>query len=174
MRVKYKYIFLIATIGVAGLLAGCNQDLLDVTATDRVSDDALTSDSSLFEDYVINRYMGVKLQDKEAEGTNPGFGRGFEYALWASVTDEAIYNSDDNTWLMQRGLLAPENTGIAGTIWSRSYRSIRECNYALAIADKVVMSEKRRDLLKAEIKFIRAYRYHDLIRNYGKVVLMGE
>jgi hypothetical protein len=60
--------------------------------------------------------MGVRLTDKEAEGTPPGFGRGFEYAMWSSVTDESIYNNDDNTWLIQRGQLAPENTGIAGTI----------------------------------------------------------
>jgi len=118
--------------------------------------------------------MGVRLMDKEAEGTPPGFGRGFEYAMWASLTDEAIYNNDDNTWLVQRGQLAPENTGIAGTIWSRSYRSIRECNYALSIINDVTMTEQRKARLIAELKFIRAYRYHDLVRNYGAVVLMGD
>jgi hypothetical protein len=147
---------------------------LNVTPTDRISDAAIIADSSLFEDFVINRYMGAKLQDKEGEGTNPGFGRGFEYALWASITDESIYNSDDNTWLVQRGQLAPENTGITGTIWSRSYRSIRECNYALSKIDQVKMSEGHKKILTAEIKFIRAYRYHDLIRNFGQIVLVGD
>lgn len=174
MRFKLTYTILAGTFGLAGILAGCNNDLLDVTATDRISDDAIVSDSSLFEDYVINRYMGVRLQDKEAEGTAPGFGRGFEYALWATLTDEAIYNNDDNTWVIQRGLLAPENTGIAGTLWSRSYRSIRECNYALEKIAEVEMTQSRKNLLTAELKFIRAYRYHDLVRNYGSVVLMGD
>lgn len=174
MKFKLTYTLLAGAIGVAGLLAGCNDDFLNVEATDRISDDAIVSDSSLFEDFVINRYMGVRLQDKEAEGTPPGFGRGFEYALWASISDEAIYNNDDNTWVIQRGLLAPENTGIAGTLWSRSYRSIREINYALTNIEKVEMSQARKDLLIAELKFIRAYRYHDLVRNYGSVVLMGD
>ena len=174
MKVKFTYTILASAIGLAGFLSGCNNDLLDVTATDRISDDAIVSDSSLFEDFVINRYMGARLMDKEAEGTPPGFGRGFEYALWASVTDESIYNSDDNTWLIQKGLLAPENTGIAGTLWSRSYRSIRECNYALERISVVEMSAQRKQYLTAELKFIRAYRYHDLIRNYGGVVLMGD
>jgi hypothetical protein len=174
MRFKLTYTILAGAVGLAGMLAGCNSDFLDVTATDRISDDAIVSDSSLFEDYVINRYMGVRLQDKEAEGTPPGFGRGFEYALWATLTDEAIYNNDDNTWVIQRGLLAPENTGIAGTLWSRSYRSIRECNYALEQMAEVEMTQSRKDLLTAELKFIRAYRYHDLVRNYGSVVLMGD
>ncbi len=174
MKFKLTYTLLAGAIGLAGLLAGCNDDFLNVEATDRISDDAIVSDSSLFEDFVINRYMGVRLQDKEAEGTPPGFGRGFEYALWASISDEAIYNNDDNTWVVQRGLLAPENTGIAGTQWSRSYRSIREINYALSNIAEVEMSQARKNLLIAELKFIRAYRYHDLVRNYGSVVLMGD
>lgn len=174
MKFKLTHIILAGTIGLTGLMVGCDSDFLNVEATDKISDDALASDSSLMEDFIINRYMGVRLQDKEAEGTPPGFGRGFEYALWASLTDEAIYNNDDNTWVVQRGQLAPENTGIAGTLWSRSYRSIRECNYALERIPFVEMSEGRKNQLIAEIKFIRAYRYHDLIRNYGSVVLMGD
>ena len=155
-------------------LSACDQNFLDVVPTDRVSDASILSDSVLFEAYVTNRYMGVRLTDKEAEGTLPGFGRGFEYALWSSVTDESIYNNDDNTWLIQRGQIAPENTGIAGTFWGRSYRSIREINYALANIDAVPMSAGRRTRLKGELQFIRAFRYHDLLRNYGKVVLLGD
>lgn len=159
---------------MATVMTACKEDFLDVVPTDRVSDASILSDSVLFEAYIINRYMGTRLTDKEAEGTLPGFGRGFEYAMWSSVTDESIYNNDDNTWLIQRGQIAPENTGIAGTFWGRSYRSIREINYALANIDKVPMSEARRSRLKGELQFIRAFRYHDLIRNYGKVVLMGD
>ena len=51
--------------------ASCNSDLLDVVPTDRVSDSSILTDSTLFESYVINRYMGVRLTDKEAEGTPP-------------------------------------------------------------------------------------------------------
>ena len=156
------------------LMTACKKDYLNITPTDRLSDASVLADSSLFEDYIINRYMGVRLQDKEGEGTPPGFGRGFEYALWSSVTDESIYNNDDNTWLIQRGQLAPENTGIAGTIWARSYRSIRECNYALQNIQQVAMSDEHRNRLIGELEFIRAFRYQDLIRNYGGVVLLGD
>ncbi len=157
-----------------GLFTSCKKNYLDIVPTDRVPDVTVLSDSALFQNYVINRYMSIKLQDKEGEGTPPGFGRGFEYAMWSSVSDESIYNNDDNTWLIQRGLLAPENTGIAGTIWGRSYRSIRECNYGLVNIMQVPMSEQLRNKLRGELHFIRAFRYHDLIRNYGTVVLMGD
>jgi starch-binding outer membrane protein, SusD/RagB family len=164
-------VFFIA--GISSMIS-CKKDFLDVQATDRLSEQAVLGDSSLFEDFVTARYIGIRLQDKEGDGTNPGFGRGFEYAMWSSITDESIYNNDDNTWLIQRGLLAPENTGIAGTIWGRSYRSIRECNFALQNIGQVVMSEAHKNRLIAELKFIRAYRYQDLIRNYGGIILMGD
>ena len=166
-------IFVIAT-GIFLSVNACKNDFLNVVPTDRVSDASILSDSSLFESYVINRYVGVRLTEKEAEGTPPGFGRGFEYALWSSLTDESIYNNDDNTWLVQRGQLAPENTGIAGTIWGRSYRGIRDVNYALSNLDKVPMSATQKNRLKGELKFLRAFRYQDLIRNYGGVVLMKD
>ena len=172
MKTRFLYIIMIS----AGLLsmASCKKNFLDIQATDRISEQALLADSSLFEKFVTNRYIGARLQDKEGDGTNPGFGRGFEYAMWSSLTDESIYNNDDNTWLIQRGLLAPENTGIAGTLWGRSYRSIRECNFALSNLASVEMSDDHKKLLKAELQFIRAFRYHDLIRNYGGIVLMGD
>ncbi|MGF7230439.1 RagB/SusD family nutrient uptake outer membrane protein [Arachidicoccus sp.] len=172
---KYFHITIAAVaITITLLLSSCQKNYLNINPTDRVSDVSIIGDSSLFEDYVINRYLGVKLQDKEGEGTPPGFGRGFEYSMWSSVTDESIYNNDDNSWLIQRDQLAPENLGIASTIWGRSYRSIRECNYAIQNIDKVQMSADHRSRLLGELKFIRAFRYFDLIRNYGRVVLTGD
>lgn len=155
-------------------LAACKKDFLNVTPTSIVASSAISSDTSVFEAFVTARYIGTRLQDKEADGSNPGFGRGFEYSMMSSFTDESIYNNDDATWLIQRGQLAPENLGSAGVIWGRSYRSIRECNYALSILPGLTMSQGHKTRLEGELKFIRAYRYHDLIRNYGKVVLMGD
>ena len=172
---KYiKRITVLSALAASMFMVSCQENFLDVVPTDRVSDASILSDSVLFEAYVTNRYMGTRLTDKEAEGTLPGFGRGFEYAMWSSLTDESIYNNDDNTWLIQRGQIAPENTGIAGSFWGRSYRGIREINYALANLDKVPMSEGKKRMLKGELQFIRAFRYHDLIRNYGGVVLLGD
>ncbi|REA59520.1 RagB/SusD family nutrient uptake outer membrane protein [Dyadobacter luteus] len=172
---KYiKKIAVSSALAASLFMVSCQENFLDVVPTDRVSDASILSDSVLFEAYVLNRYMGTRLTDKEAEGTNPGFGRGFEYAMWSSLTDESIYNNDDNTWLIQRGQIAPENTGIAGTLWGRSYRSIREINYALANLEQVPMSEGKKRSLRGELQFLRAFRYHDLIRNYGSVVLMGD
>lgn len=164
----------ICAMVVSAALVGCEKDFLDVVPSDRVSDNSILSDSTLFEAYVINRYLGVRLIEKEGDAYQPGFGRGFEYAMMSSVTDESIYNNDDNTWFIQTGQLSPENTGMMGAFWGRSYRSIREINFALNNIDEVEMSTAKKELLKAELKFLRAFRYHDLIRNYGEVVLIGD
>ncbi|MBB6109017.1 Starch-binding associating with outer membrane [Mucilaginibacter lappiensis] len=153
-------------------MTSCKKNFLTVPATDRIDNSSILSDTSLFEAYVINRYIGVKLQDKEDDDT--GFGRGFQWAFWSSLTDESIYNNNDNTWVIQQGQLAPNNLGDAGTIWARSYRSIRECNYALSIINGLPLSAGHKNKLIGELKFIRAFRYQDLIRNYGGVVLMGD
>ena len=155
-------------------VVGCKKDFLNVEPTDRISTTTIESDTSVLEAYVTNRYIGTRLQDKEADGSAPGFGRGFEYSMWSSYTDESVYNNDDFTWLIQRGQLAPENLGSAGVYWGRSYKSIRECNYALGVLAKIAMSTTHKKQLIAELKFVKAFRYQDLIRNYGGVVLMGD
>ncbi|OKS85402.1 RagB/SusD family nutrient uptake outer membrane protein [Mucilaginibacter polytrichastri] len=153
------------------LMTSCKKDFLSTPPTDKIGNASILSDTSLFEAYVINRYIGVKLQDKEDDNT--GFGRGFQWALWSSLTDESIYNNDDNTWVVQQGQLAPNNLGDAGTIWARSYRGIRECNYALSVINSLPLSAAHKNNLIGELEFIRAFRYQDLIRNYGGVVLIG-
>ncbi|MEZ2336878.1 RagB/SusD family nutrient uptake outer membrane protein [Mucilaginibacter sp. RCC_168] len=153
-------------------MTSCKKDFLSLTSTDKISNATILSDTTLFEAYVINRYIGVKLQDKEDDNT--GFGRGFQWAFWSSLTDESIYNNDDNTWVIQQGHLAPNNLGDAGTLWGRSYRGIRECNYALSVINSLPLSAGHKNRLIGEIEFIRAFRYQDLIRNYGGIVLMGD
>ncbi|MDB5149664.1 MAG: RagB/SusD family nutrient uptake outer membrane protein [Mucilaginibacter sp.] len=174
MKQQYKTPLYVMICGAMLSITSCKKDLLNVQATDRISTTAVETDTAVFEAFVTNRYIGARLQDKEGDGSNPGFGRGFEYSMWSSLTDESIYNNDDATWLVQRGQLAPENLGGAGVLWARSYRSIRECNYALSILPKITMSAPRKTRLEGELKFIRAFRYQDLIRNYGKVVLIGD
>jgi len=161
-------------VSAALFLTGCDSGFLDVTPTDRISTSAIESDTVALEAFVTNRYIGERIISQEADGTNPGFGRGFEYAMWSSVTDESMYTNDDQTWLIVRGQLSPENMGAAGSLWARSYRSIRECNYALDVLGRIEMSAARKRRLEGELRFIRAFRYHDLIRNFGRAVLLGD
>ncbi|KQN38487.1 carbohydrate-binding protein SusD [Pedobacter sp. Leaf41] len=162
------------TLGAALLFASCKKDFLEITPTSVISTASVETDSTIYEAFVLNRYVSPRLQDKEGEGSNPGFGRGFEYSMMSSYTDESIYNNDDGTWAMQRGQVSPDNLGSTASFWARSYRSIRECNYALQVLTKIQMSAGHKRLIEGELKFIRAFRYQDIIRNYGRAVLLGD
>ncbi len=121
------------------------------------------------EAYIINLYTGIRLTEKEpSQGERYiGFGRGFHWAMYASVTDEAVYSNDDQTYLVQRGQLSPSNIGWMSTVWGRSYRSIREANLVLANITETPVSDERRERLKAEVRFVRAFRYFDLLKGFG-------
>ena len=159
---KYSIYFLITTLCVC--LVSCNDDFLNVKPTS-LTDEAVWQDASLTEAYIINLYTGIRLTDKEpSKGERYiGFGRGFHWAMYASATDEAVYSNDDQTYLVQRGQLSPSNYGWISTVWGRSYRGIREANLALANLFKTPISDERRERLSAEVRFVRAFRYFDLL-----------
>jgi starch-binding outer membrane protein, SusD/RagB family len=157
------------------VITSCDSDLLDTKPT-TLTDDAIWKDPSLTEAYIINLYTGIRLTEKEANQTERyiGFGRGFHWALYASLTDEAVYSNDDQTYLVQRGQLSPSNYGWTSTVWGRRYRGIREANMALSRISETPISDARRAILNAEIRFVRAFRYFDLLKGFGGVSLVGD
>lgn len=172
MKKLRLYLFL----GAMSLLAfACDSDLLNVQPT-TLTDDAIWKDAGLTEAYITNLYTGIRLTEKEASQGERyiGFGRGFHWAMWASITDEAVYSNDDQTYLVQRGQLSPSNYGWTSTVWGRSYRSIREANLALQNLPNTPISADRQQLLNAEVRFVRAFRYFDLLKGFGGVTLMGD
>ncbi|MGO4913202.1 RagB/SusD family nutrient uptake outer membrane protein [Leeuwenhoekiella sp. W20_SRS_FM14] len=174
-----KYIMMLALGSLSLVHLSCDQDLLDVESTS-LTDQAVWADPVLAEAFVRGLYTGVRLADKEpghnGGDTPAGFGRGFHWAMWASVSDEAIYSNDDATYLVQRGQMSPSNYGFMSTTWGRSYRNIREVNLALSNIDTEAspFDQETKDLLVGELRFIRAFRYFELLRGFGEVPLMGD
>jgi hypothetical protein len=142
---------------LSGLMfSACKKNYLNLDPTDRLTNASITSDTSLFEAYVINRYLGEQVGVNEGEGSPPGFGRGFEYAMASSVTDESMYNTDNGSWLIEQGQMAANNTGFLGTLYARSYAGIRDCNYALSLINGLPLSTAHKNRLIGELEFIRA------------------
>ncbi|HYC85752.1 MAG TPA: RagB/SusD family nutrient uptake outer membrane protein [Chryseosolibacter sp.] len=167
---------IIYTLVALSLLSnGCDSDFLDVKPT-TLTDEAIWKDPALAEAAIANLYTGIRLTEKEASQGERyiGFGRGFHWAMFASITDEAVYSNDDQTYLVQRGQLSPSNFGWTSTVWGRSYRVIREANLALSKITETPITEERRAMLQAEIRFVRAYRYFDLLKGFGGVPLLGD
>jgi hypothetical protein len=170
-----KYNILILAL-IAVFFTSCEKDFLDVKSPN-LTDNAIFSDPILFETYVINQYTGVALNDKEsgAWGEKPyGLSRGHFWCMWACLTDEAVYSNDDHSYLVQRGQLSPSNYGWTSTEWGRSYRAIRETNLCLSKLPDVPMNDARRKMLDGELRFLRAYRYFNLLKGFGEVPLVGD
>ncbi|WP_442844508.1 RagB/SusD family nutrient uptake outer membrane protein [Leeuwenhoekiella sp. H156] len=174
-----KLIMMLALGSLSLVHLSCDEDLLDVESTS-LTDQAVWADPVLAEAFVRGLYTGVRLADKEpghnGGDTPAGFGRGFHWAMWASVSDEAIYSNDDATYLVQRGQMSPSNYGFMSTTWGRSFRNIREVNLALSNidTDSSPFDQETKDLLIGELHFIRAFRYFELLRGFGEVPLMGD
>jgi hypothetical protein len=58
--------------------------------------------------------------------------------------------------------------------WTAMYSNIRICNQVLENIDGCPLTEKTRDGIKLEIRFLRAFYYFHLLRNFGGVPLVGD
>jgi hypothetical protein len=94
--------------------------------------------------------------------------------MFACLSEEALYSNDDQSYLVQRGQLSPSNYGWTSTEWGRSYHAIREVNVCLSRLTDITTSENRKQLLNAELRFLRAYRYFNLLKGFGGVPLLGD
>ncbi len=167
---KYK-ILIIALFSV--LFTSCEKNFLDVKSPN-LTDDAIFSDPVLFETYVLNQYISIGLNGKEQNDTY-GLTRGHFWCMEACTTDEAVYSNDDNSYLVQRGQLSPSNYGWTSTDWGRSFRAIREANLCLSkLPNLTALTSDRKKLLDGEIRFLRAFRYFNLLKGFGKVPLIGD
>lgn len=176
MKEKIVLIFIVC---ISIFFASCENDFLE-TASPNLTDEEVFSDPALTDAFIRGLYTGVRIADKEpghnGNNTPPGFGRGFHWAMWNSVSDETIYSNDDATYLVQQGLMSPSNYGFMSTIWPRAFRNIRECNLALSKIDteNSIFDADKKQTLIAEIRFVRAFRYFELLRAFGRTPIMGD
>lgn len=64
--------------------------------------------------------------------------------------------------------------GIIQNFWGARYQGIHTCNEAIARIPGASMKEELRDQRLAEVRFLRAFFYFDLARNFGGVPLILE
>lgn len=162
MNNKFKQIILAAVFASVSL-TGCNDDFVNTSPLDRVSETAVWSDASLTEAFVNGIYAGL------------GNG-GFDEQMLASLTDEAIFTHPGrNINTITESRSNPANPGwINRTIsWDGLYTRIRATNIALKNLENPKFDNpnlvKR---LKGEARYLRAYYYHQLVRYYGAVPLI--
>lgn len=144
---------------------GCNDDFVNTKPLDQLGESTVWTDAALAEAFVSEIYAG--------------FGNGgFDEQMNASLTDETIFTHPGrNITTITESRSNPADPGwINGTLsWGNMFLRIRACNLALSnLEAPKFTSPVLVDRLKGEVKFLRAYYYHQLIRYFGGVPIIDK
>lgn len=146
--------------------SGCD-DFLETSPQGQISVDAIKNDPAAAENLVTGVYNN--LWDANMHG--------FSYVGMTNiVSDDADKGSTAADGAATYGTLDNLNmdasNGLLNSVWSAYYRTIARANQAL---DKLPLSpapQATRDRLIAEVRFLRAYCYFNLVRFWGGVPLL--
>ena len=161
-----KNIKLIIPVIVILFITGCNDDFLDLKPLDAISEASVWQDLNLIELYVNDRYNELP----------HGFTQWAGGLRMTGITDES-YHMHEARFLdkyTQGGLTSGSlNMYYFNGFWLDAYTAIRNNNIFLQnISSFTGGEEERIKQLTAEIRFLRAYFYTELISRYGAVPLV--
>jgi starch-binding outer membrane protein, SusD/RagB family len=159
---KFRYIFLLILIVTH---TSCNHDLLDLKPFDSVSESSVWNDINQIELYVNARYNELP----------HGFCKWAGGLRHAGITDES-YHMHEARFLDKytNGGLTAANMYFYAGFWSDAYAAIRNNNIFLKNINLLKSDAEKAKRLTAEIRFLRAYFYAELIARYGGVPLIVE
>lgn len=151
-------------LAVLGLSA-CDNSILNVTPKDQMSDETVFADPALSEAFLNDIYNGM------------GHGL-FQTTLWA-LTDDG-HKIGGSAIPHTQSLISPSDIGTVASArfahhrWEEMYSRIRQTNIFLGQIDDADFEEARKQQMKGEAYFLRAYFYHNLLRMYGGVPLITQ
>lgn len=163
---------LLALVAGAMLVSSCKKSWLDVK---------LVGDASLEENYYktpAEAYAGlVAVYDPlgmEAGGIDNTYAN--KIGPLNAASDDCYAGggsvSDMTTWQVWNNYTLDPAKGPQGEFWSRNFIGIYRANLLLSKIDNVVgLDGATKSRYTAEVKFLRAYYYFDLVRLFGKVPL---
>ncbi|NGM90642.1 RagB/SusD family nutrient uptake outer membrane protein, partial [Parapusillimonas sp. SGNA-6] len=142
----------IVAIAIVGLLASCSK-FLDTTPLDKMDPDAIFDKESQLDAALVAAYDPL--------------GRGALYAYTiqtrlATESDEGFFYSSSRTTGPQFYDLSSSDPEVLST-WTTLYQGISRANLVLENVDRPVMDETRRNYIKGEALFLRAYYYFLLV-----------
>lgn len=157
-------LFIVCTLTL--YIASCKK-YLDQVPNDRITIEEVFRKKATSEQFLANIYSSVP-DDWEAIHDVP----------WVGTSDEAdVTWSGSLNYPVNIGNLNPNN--IPFDKWATYYQAIRSATYFINHIDeneeiRSLNGQQLIDQYKAEARFLRAFYYFCLMRQYGPVVLMGE
>ncbi|SMG41208.1 RagB/SusD family nutrient uptake outer membrane protein [Arenibacter troitsensis] len=156
-------------------LNSCNDDILELTPLDRISETAVFTDEVFLTNYVNGNYRGIRQQ------FNPDAG-GYEGLTDIATFQDQTIQYGSSAVSYREGNLSPDvvenftrvidNNGSTH-LWKNSYEYIRRINVFFENTEgSTELNEDRLRVLTGESAFQRAYIYFELLRHFGGVPLL--
>lgn len=143
-------------------------DFLDKTESGNINEAITFADSIRTMEYLSGLYQGIQNFYKQTVLVN--------YGSMADCTDDG-----ELMWTGATNYPIPVNTGTINAsyawvtgAWSHWYSRIRNANIYLKNVKIAPLSADMRQRTIAEARFMRAWYYHQLVRFYGGVPLLGD
>lgn len=164
MRNKYNYLILSLFLIVA---AGCKEEWLERPSKTIITEEQVWNDPKQIEALLANYYDRIPtltgINDATTDGYNIAQWRNmamFDDAMWSGYSGE-----DGRNQFVSYGY-------DFGRLWN--YSLIRDVNLALESIDKysVNLTGAQKKQFSAELRFIRAYNYFELVKRMGGVPLV--
>jgi len=147
---------------VLGFSVACNKSFLDKQPDDMLNLDEVFASKRYTEEYLANVYSYIP-DEANADTEN-----------MTAASDEAKFSWNGvPAFNINMGNWGPTN--IPYHVWGKYYRGIRSASVFINRVDECMeISEQLRAQYKAEARFLRAFYYHLLMRQYGPVVIIDE
>lgn len=149
-------------------IVSCNDNLLDISPQDRISDETVWTDANLIKAYHTNLYNSLL--------------HGFRIHMQSKMTDEAFCSINWGAGNIAYGTLTPDNvTSVSDTdwtgggnlyIWNSAFQNIRKINIFLEKMENITIDIENKERLIAETKFLRAYIYFMLLERFGEAPIV--
>ena len=152
------------TISFVLIFSSCQKDILDLDPLDAISESAVWEDPDLIELYVNDRYNELP----------HGFCKWAGGLRMTGLTDESYHMHEPQVYKYTSGEVTSGNMYFYAGFWSDAYEAIRNNNIFLENINTEIGDSSRIKQLIAEVRFLRAYFYLELISRYNGVPLIKE
>lgn len=166
-RINQSILIILSGIVIIITIASCKK-FLEAAPQGQISEEAISSDPAAAETLVTGVYNS--LWDGQVHG--------FDYVGMTNIaSDDADKGSTAadgaNTHGALDNLTMDPSVGIINNIWSGHFRAIARANQALGKIPLSPASQNTRNRLEAEVRFLRAYLYFNLVRFFGGVPIIS-
>lgn len=161
-----KHIYKIIYVAILFSLCSCDKGFLNVAPKDQISGDSFFKTAADADQAVVGIYNTL-IQDAD-------------FTMIQKVLAQNTWSDDAvNVWMgsnynnVADGSFGPDE-GLLSSNWASFYRNIRRTNVFLRNIDAIQMDEGLKSRYIAEVKFFRAYCYHQLVMLFGGVPIVDK